>query len=199
MNFHGYFRGLRLVSQRIPDTYPLKPYYILLAIFGMNAWVWSSIFHTRDFLFTERADYFSAAASVMYGLFYATLRLFNIHQRDQNVIRPYVYAWAAICSLAFLAHVFYLSFITFSYTYNMAANVGVGILQNLVWITYSITWSRSPRGRWVWIPAFVVVYVSCAMSLEIFDFFPVADALDAHALWHAATVPLVHSHFTRHN
>jgi len=191
LNFHGYYRGLHLVSQRIPDTYALKPYYVLLAFFGMNAWVWSSVFHIRDFLFTERADYFSAGASVMYGLFYAPLRLFNIHQRDQNSIRPYIYIWAAICASAFVAHVSYLSFVTFSYTYNMAANVVVGIAQNIIWITYSLTRCKSTRGRWVWTPLFVVVYVSCAMSLEIFDFFPFADALDAHALWHAATVPMV--------
>jgi hypothetical protein len=157
----------------------------------MNAWVWSSIFHTRDFLFTERADYFSAGASVMYGLFYTPLRLFNVHQRDITRVRPYINVWAVICAAAFFAHVYYLSFVTFSYSYNMTANVVVGIAQNIMWIYYSITRSRSSRGWWVWTPVFVVVYVSCAMSLEIFDFFPLADALDAHALWHAATVPMV--------
>jgi post-GPI attachment to proteins factor 3 len=191
LNFHGYYRGIRLVSQRISDTYTLKPYYIVLGIFGMNAWVWSSIFHTRDFLFTERADYFSAGASVLYGLFYLPLRLFNIHQKDTNQTRPYIKVWAGICMLAFLAHLYYLSFITFSYSYNMAANITVGIAQNILWIYYSFTRSQSNRGLWVWTPVFVVVYVSLAMSLEVFDFFPIADALDAHALWHAATVPMV--------
>jgi hypothetical protein len=73
----------------------------------------------------------------------------------------------------------------------MAANITVGIAQNIMWIYYSFTRSRSNRGLWVWTPLFVVVYVSLAMSLEVFDFFPIADALDAHALWHAATVPMV--------
>lgn len=179
------------ILQRVPDNYALKPFYILLSIFGMNAWVWSSIFHTRDFLFTERADYFSAGASVMFGLFYVPLRLFNIHQRDMRQVQPYIYVWAGICGLAFFAHVYYLSFITFSYSYNMAANVVVGITQNLMWIYYSISRSQSNRGKWVWIPTLVVVYVSCAMSLEVFDFFPFMDALDAHSLWHAATAPMV--------
>ena len=188
LNFHGHYRGIQLVLQRVPDTYPLKTYYVLLGIFGMNAWIWSSVFHVRDFLFTERADYFSAGASVMFGLFYAPLRLFNIHRRDLNQVRPYIYA---CCGFAFLAHVCYLSFITFSYSYNMAANIVVGIVQNIMWIYYSLSRFQSDRGKWVWTPLFVVVYVSCAMSLEIFDFFPIADALDAHALWHAATVPMV--------
>lgn len=192
LNFHGHYRGIQLVFQRVPDTYPLKPYYVLLGIFGMNAWIWSSVFHVRDFLFTERADYFSAGASVLFGLFYAPLRLFDIHRRNINLVRPYIYTWAGICAFAFLAHVYYLSFIRFSYSYNMAANVVVGIAQNIMWIYYSMTRSKSDRGLWVWTPVFVVVYVTCAMSLEIFDFFPIVDALDAHALWHAATVPMVH-------
>ena len=192
LNFHGYYRGVNLIAKRIPNTYALKPYYILLSAFGMNAWVWSTVFHTRDFLFTERADYFSAGASIMYGLFYVPLRLFDIHKKDRNVVRPYIYAWAALCGLAFLAHLYYLSFVTFSYSYNMAANVVVGMLQNILWILYSVTRSRGDRGLWVWIPTVVVVYVSGAMSLELFDFFPFADALDAHSLWHAATIPMVH-------
>ena len=157
----------------------------------MNAWVWSSVFHIRDFIFTERADYFSAAASIMYGLFYTALRIFDVHTRDMKVVQPYIYAWGGLCTILFLAHVSYLSFVTFSYSYNMAANVAVGMIQNAMWIYFSITRSRSNRGHWVWIPVYVVVYVCFAMSLEIFDFFPIADALDAHALWHLATVPMV--------
>jgi hypothetical protein len=161
----------------------------------MNAWTWSSIFHVRDFLFTERADYFSAGASVLYGLYNVGLRVADIQKRNQTAIRPYVLAWTGLCVAAFLAHVYYLSFVTFSYSYNMAANVAVGVVQNLLWIYYSVTRSRErTRGLWVWTPVFVVVYVSCAMSLEVFDFYPIADALDAHSLWHAATVPMVCSH-----
>jgi post-GPI attachment to proteins factor 3 len=190
-NFHGYYRGLGMISKRVPDTYPLKPYYIILSIFGMNAWLWSTIFHTRDFLFTERADYFSAGASIMYGLFYTPLRLFDIHWRDPKQVRPFIYIWAGICILAFFAHVYYLSFVVFSYSYNMAANVAIGMIQNLLWIAFSLSRWRSNRGSWVWIPTVVVVYVMCAMSLELFDFFPILDALDAHSLWHVATVPMV--------
>jgi hypothetical protein len=35
-----------------------------------------------------------------------------------------------------------------------------------------------------------VVLVSCAMCLEVFDFPPYKGILDAHSLWHAATIPL---------
>ena len=34
----------------------------------MNAWLWSTVFHTRDVHWTEKLDYFSAAAFVVVGL-----------------------------------------------------------------------------------------------------------------------------------
>ena len=37
----------------------------------------SMIFHTRDFNFTEKLDYFAAGASVLYGLYYTPIRVFR--------------------------------------------------------------------------------------------------------------------------
>jgi len=45
---------------------------------GMNAWIWSSIFHTRDVLFTERMDYFSAGLLNFYGCYCAIIRVFQV-------------------------------------------------------------------------------------------------------------------------
>ena len=39
----------------------------------MACWIFSSIFHTRDFVLTERLDYFGAGASVLYGLYFAPI------------------------------------------------------------------------------------------------------------------------------
>lgn len=36
----------------------------------------------------------------------------------------------------------------------------------------------------------IIIFLILASCLEVFDFPPIARALDAHALWHAATVPL---------
>ncbi|KAG5463414.1 MAG: Per1-like-domain-containing protein [Olpidium bornovanus] len=40
-------------------------------------------------------------------------------------------------------------------------------------------------------PLLAVLALTCAMSLEIFDFPPLYGALDAHALWHAASIPVI--------
>jgi len=36
---------------------------------ALNTWFWSTLFHTRDFDFTEKMDYFCATALVTYQLF----------------------------------------------------------------------------------------------------------------------------------
>ena len=34
----------------------------------MNAWLWSTVFHARDLPWTEKLDYFSAAALIIAGI-----------------------------------------------------------------------------------------------------------------------------------
>jgi hypothetical protein len=35
---------------------------------SLNAWFWSTVFHTRDVDFTEKMDYFSAFTIVTYNM-----------------------------------------------------------------------------------------------------------------------------------
>ena len=45
---------------------------------GVNAWVWSAVFHTRDTVLTERMDYFSAALLNFAGAFCALVRVLEV-------------------------------------------------------------------------------------------------------------------------
>ena len=47
LNLYAYTRGAREVKRRIPDGHPMKFYYLIWSFISMNAWVWSSVFHTR--------------------------------------------------------------------------------------------------------------------------------------------------------
>ena len=47
LNFLAHWDGAHKVQARVPDTHPMKKYYIIFAFTSMNAWVWSSVFHTR--------------------------------------------------------------------------------------------------------------------------------------------------------
>lgn len=62
--------------------------------------------------------------------------------------------------------------------------IGVGTL--VLWTTWASMTSH-PSVTKVWICS---LGAAGAMLLEIFDFPPLLGVLDAHSLWHAATVPL---------
>ncbi|KAK9458678.1 Per1-like protein [Lipomyces oligophaga] len=194
LNFVPHFKSFQKFRKSFPadnarTDFFLKKYYIWMTVVGMNAWLWSSVFHTRDFVVTERLDYFSAGATIMTGFFVACIRIFRLDRQAKSPIRR---ALVALCLTAFSLHVAYLSLIRFSYTYNMAANVVIGLIQNGLWIFYSLTRyfgrPREQRNPWVLRPMLIVLTISTGMGFELFDFSPFVDTIDAHSLWHAATV-----------
>ncbi|KAG4304402.1 hypothetical protein PORY_002112 [Pneumocystis oryctolagi] len=188
LNGYVHYIGFYWVKFLIPSGYTFRKFYIIYAILGLNAWFWSTIFHMRDFKFTERADYFSAGALTLWGLFFTPLRIFRLDRyKNYNFL---VYIWAFICILVFLTHIIYMSFVKFNYSYNMAANVFIGFLQNILWIYYSLSnYGSRPFALW---PLYIVCSIAVAMCLEFFDFPPVLHLFDAHSLWHMATIPIMY-------
>jgi post-GPI attachment to proteins factor 3 len=187
LNFLAHQNGLDNIKRAIPPTYPLRKYYVGLSYFGMVSWVFSMIFHTRDFAATEQLDYFAAGASVLYGFYYTPIRVFRLDQgggKGDSVVR----AWGLFCITLYICHVTYLKLYSWDYTYNMAANVVIGIIQNLLWTWWSWRKYRDSGRPWAMLPGLVVVFVLGAMSLELLDFAPIWGCLDAHSLWHLATV-----------
>lgn len=186
-NFLAHRNGMRRVRESVPARYRLRPYYLTWGYFGLATWTFSMIFHTRDFNFTEKMDYFAAGASVLYGLFLAPIRIFRLDQENplkQSILR----AWTVLCLLLYTAHVVYLSLWRWDYTYNMAANVAVGLVQNILWTGFSIVRYRKLQKPWTAWPGLIVAWVILAMSLELFDFPPWRGMIDAHSLWHLGTV-----------
>jgi hypothetical protein len=186
-NLWAHYYGLRKIRAHIPASYTLRPFYEWLAGVGIASWVFSSLFHTRDFQLTEELDYFAAGASVLYGLYYTPVRIFRLDRpspRRQSILR----AWTLLCGFLYLCHVGYLKFVRWNYTYNMAANVAAGIVQNVLWSYFSIDKYRRSRQSWAIWPGLVVAWVIFAMSMELFDFAPWLGAIDAHSLWHLMTI-----------
>jgi hypothetical protein len=164
-----------------------------------------------DLPLTEKLDYFSAALAIMYALYYTTIRLFHIYPFVQSSrltlsSRPgqslKYKLLTVICTLSYIAHVSYLSLLPrFDYTYNMAFNLGVGLLHNALWAVYSLPTSisllrrfpsqpKSYRPKFVDKAAVFVILTTAATALELFDFPPWGRIIDAHALWHLSTVPI---------
>ncbi|CAG8594054.1 10767_t:CDS:1 [Acaulospora morrowiae] len=184
LNGYMHYRYLPKLHRQIQDFYYMKKFYIIYAYIGINSWIWSSVYHSRDFPTTEELDYFSAGLSILYNLFCTVLRVFQVRNTKYTTI------WALICLLAFSAHVSYLHFFKFDYEYNIVANIGVGLLNNLIWVGWSLThWHRRPDDYWK--PLVVVALIIITASLEVFDFPPWWRIFDAHSLWHASTIYII--------
>lgn len=183
-----HLRYFKILQQRVPDSYFIKRFYLTISIVGMNAWLWSTVFHTRDTPLTEKLDYFSAGGYILYGLCVCVLRIFYVRGIWASL-------WTILCALLYIAHVTYLSSMSrFDYGYNMTACIIVGSLQTNLWLVWSIKqytkWGNPERRPFAWMVGVSVVLVTLAMCLEVFDFPPIMEILDAHSLWHAATIPL---------
>ena len=146
-------------------------------------------------------DYFSAALTFMVALSIIVSRFFFLGREHR---RPFHTVWIIICILTYVAHISYLHFSTrFDYTYNIIFNLVIGLVHNALWVLYSLpasmtvirrfppsTAHRNYRPKCASKAAICVALTMAAMSLELFDFQPLGRILDAHSLWHAATVPI---------
>ncbi|KAF2687070.1 Mn2+ homeostasis protein Per1 [Lentithecium fluviatile CBS 122367] len=186
-NYLAHHWGMTQLREKVPASYPLRKYYMMMGYFGLASWAFSMIFHTRDFNITERLDYFAAGACVLYGLYYTPIRIFRLDRKDpmkQSVLR----LWTTFCMLLYTLHVLYLSLWSWDYTYNMAANVSVGVTHNLLWSAFSYVQYRKLGRLWAMWPGLIVAWVIMVMSLELLDFPPWKGMIDAHSLWHLGTV-----------
>jgi hypothetical protein len=151
-------------------------------------------------------DYFSAALAILYALYMAVVRLFHLYTGARTFPsrpsrRPFFHAWRALAAVAYAAHVAYLSLAPrFDYTYNIVFNLALGLMHNALWLSFALP-GRAPFARFAMMPrdyrpahagtaALMVALTTAATGLELIDFPPLRRALDAHALWHLATVPL---------
>jgi hypothetical protein len=114
----------------------------------------------------------------MYGLYVAIIRVFWLTTPKSQLIP------ATILGLYVVYHFYYMSFVSFDYGYNQTVVVVVGIVHSLLWIYWIV------RARLPYASKNLLTQVSMWMlaMLEIFDFAPVFGSLDAHALWHVASI-----------
>ncbi|CAI4216816.1 unnamed protein product [Parascedosporium putredinis] len=179
VQFYGKWPFIRALGMQEPLS--------LFAYAGIAAWIFSAVFHTRDFRFTEEMDYFAAGGSILYGFYYTPIRIFRL-DRPTRKIKSILKAWTVLCCCMYVAHVAYLKGVRWDYTYNMAANVVIGLTQNLLWCWHAVRRYRQSKAPWTLLPVLVVSWITLAMSLELFDFAPLWGSLDAHALWHFGTI-----------
>ncbi|XAR67279.1 hypothetical protein NMG60_11001972 [Bertholletia excelsa] len=188
MHFYGWLNFYILIYYMLPQKPDKKPYYDftflwnLYALLSMNSWFWSAVFHSRDVDVTEKLDYSCAVALIGYSLILAILRSFNLRDEAARVM-------VAAPLIAFTTtHILYLNNYKLDYGWNMKVCVVMVVAQLLIWAIWAgVTHHPSRWKLWV-----VVVGGGLAMLLEVFDFPPYQGFMDAHALYHACTVPLTY-------
>lgn len=236
MNLRVHYKALFMMRKQLPDAFPLKLVYIVHTLISINAWFWSAVFHTRDKAWTEKLDYFSAGSVIMSAFFFTACRLFRYAPGSSGFINL-----RKACIGALALHILYLSIGRFDYAYNMAANVVIGLIHTLLWLTYALRPTTFPSNPLVDRTAYsraamraakpnlsalstptalpngaqtppvpvstnigppsthptqrrrlelILILMSASVLLELLDFPPFLRILDAHALWHLATVPI---------
>uniref|UniRef100_A0A8U7NIQ8 Post-GPI attachment to proteins factor 3 n=1 Tax=Corvus moneduloides TaxID=1196302 RepID=A0A8U7NIQ8_CORMO len=58
----------------VPPAAPTYPTCVAFAWVSLNAWFWSTVFHTRDTALTEKLDYFCASAVVLHSVYLCCVR-----------------------------------------------------------------------------------------------------------------------------
>ena len=148
-------------------------------------------------------DYFSAALTILYSLYFSVVRLFHLYPTGpQQVASSGFKSWSLVCIVVYVCHVSYLTLLPrFDYTYNIVFNLVLGLLHNFLWLAFSLPASFSifrrfqsmPKSYRPWhatMAAKAVALTTLATCLELFDFSPWWRFIDAHSLWHLATAPL---------
>ncbi|XP_010676806.2 uncharacterized protein LOC104892538 [Beta vulgaris subsp. vulgaris] len=187
MHLRGWLSFYLLLRYKLPQKQN-KTYYeytTLWHIYGLlsiNSWVWSAVFHSRDIDLTEKLDYSSAVAVLGYSLIVSIMRSFHVRDEAARVM-------VAAPLLAFITtHILYLNNYKMDYGWNMQVCVVMAVVQLLTWAIWAGVTHHPSRWK-LW---FVVVAGGFAMLLEVYDFPPYEGLVDAHALWHATTIPLTH-------
>ena len=178
-------RKLQLACDSISAAtagYSVQTLWVIYALTSMNAWWWSAIFHARDTYVTERFDYLSADISIMAGLYVSVVRTCACQRMHVRLLL------ALLLMGATGLHFYHMLLVKFDYGLNVMLCIATGIVQQLLWCLWALKQSHPQKWQLLWF----VVLINAALSLEILDFPPLGGLLDAHALWHLCTVPLIY-------
>ncbi|XP_017460641.1 PREDICTED: post-GPI attachment to proteins factor 3 [Rhagoletis zephyria] len=177
---------IRMLRRFRTEVRPDSPCYKLWHIFSfvcINGWIWSTVFHTRDFPVTELMDYAFAYSIVLVSLYCMVMRMIY---RQSLILRGLI----SLVFVSFFVNYFaYLSLGKFSYSLNMTTNIVTGIISALGWFVWCYL-ERHRRAYYRKIIRFYILF-GMSMSLELLDFPPILWLIDAHALWHLATVAVI--------
>lgn len=166
---------------------PLRFSLMVYSISAINVWIWSTVFHARDNLWTMRLDYHCAFLGLLTAWSAMTVRVFRINSK-LAVLLLYLFITAV-----FVGNVSYLNLVKFDFRLNMVMSAAVVASHSVLWILWAssmLLWSANrKRRRYLWkCIAVCILLPGLGVGLELMDFPPVWHRmLDAHAVWHGLT------------
>lgn len=218
-NFAVHARGFNKIINTVDfsKSQAKGHYFMLLVSCGvtMLAWIFSTIFHIRDFPITETLDYYFASLTVMVGFYLVIARYFKFYLPGRKLINL---VFTGLCAIMYTFHIIRLVR-DWLYTYNTQVNMTLAAFQYTFWgllcfSLYSLYSYKEkehhidskPRNylqlshilfpnffcssckRLSLYPLFLCFLILLGMSMEIWDFPPVFSLVDAHSVWHFATI-----------
>lgn len=168
---------------------PLRRYLAFYAIAAVNAWAASTVYHAHKVPWTTIYDLSSALILLLAGLLLAVRKfLGKLNVKIVGTLGNGItfFALYRLYRMIVMQNVSFDEHMT-TCTIIVAATTVVWIL----WICSPLYLLQKPLQRQHWLCLGVQVWFLAAIMLEVFDFPPVFyRSLDAHSLWHLATVPL---------
>jgi hypothetical protein len=173
----------------LPGNYKLQNWISVYALLAVNAWLASACYHSKKTAFSTLYDLASALALLSYGLLLASVQLLESASKTRPLL-------AALAVVLFLLRFHAMLQGQISFDLHMKtcfALAGAGSLVWMAWMLRELQWGAGDArltARALQRCLAVQLSFLLASLLEIFDFPPLWHTLDAHSLWHAATVPL---------
>eukprot|EP01040_Poterioochromonas_malhamensis_P007602 gene7602-8208_t len=169
----------------------MRPWLVLYASISVNAWIASTYFHTKKHDFSIFYDYSSALLVLVSGLLL-------IIRRIGGKTMPY---WSqALIAGGLFTYTFYRIGVMFykpqriSFQQHLHFCIGIAVITTILWIIWILYQYIAVTGysfvTSLKYAIIVQIWFVIASMFEIFDFPPIYRTIDAHACWHALTIPL---------
>uniref|UniRef100_A0AC34QVM5 Post-GPI attachment to proteins factor 3 n=2 Tax=Panagrolaimus sp. JU765 TaxID=591449 RepID=A0AC34QVM5_9BILA len=173
---------------KIEEDDRMKNIWKYYCYIGIIIWMFSTIFHSRDFWLTELLDYFGAFGIVCYTFYVSIIFTFPWLQRNQDGLK--INYFIAGCLIAFYSTRVLLFLTGIDYGLNMFYCIILSIITGIIYITWIlkeiIQGKKRESLKYLGIIIGIGLISAC---FEILDFPPILWIIDAHSIFHALTIP----------
>ncbi len=173
---------------RLPSPALSRVRYPVVAMTVVWAWtyLWSTLFHIRETVLTERMDYFSSVLGWLYMAYAAAVHTLSLPARWAAWLGAGLALWA-------LYFLHYMLAVSFDYGFAVRSVATVVVAHLLLYSVWCFRCLRSgERPLSVVLPcAATHLMIAMACPLELNEINPpIWQTFDSHSLWHAAGNPI---------